>query len=100
MDSIGETARLPEGRLTRTVADLKVGESAWVVPWAMSVDSQRCCALSHGFSIHGQPGGTVSMRISRRTDGFHVWIPDDYTWTVNEWTSGFKVIAVHEDDAR
>jgi hypothetical protein len=91
-------ARLPEDRLERTISSLREGESAWVVPWAMTVDSNRRCALKASYGISDRPGGTVSMRIERGAEGFHVWLPEDATWSVGEATDGLPVIALHEGE--
>lgn len=89
--------RLSEDRLTRTIAGMREGESAWVVPWAMDVDTDRRCTLRADYGISDRPGGTVSMRIERRADGFHVWLPDDVTWSVGSGMNGLPVVALHED---
>lgn len=96
MDSTGDPGRLPEDRLQRTIASLREGESAWVVPWAMSVDVDRRCTLKADFGISDRPGGTVAMRVERRADGFHVWIPDDATWSVGS-RADLPVVALHGD---
>lgn len=87
--------RLPEDRLTRTIAGMREGESAWVTPWAMDVDADRRCTLRPGYSIHDQPGGTVCMRIERHQEGFHVWVPRNTTWTTGSGMDGLPVAELH-----
>lgn len=74
-------ATLPDGRDEDTIDRMKVGESGFVVPWGMWVDLERRCWLHPKYQIRSQAGGTVKMRVERRADGFHVWLPRVSSWT-------------------
>lgn len=87
-----------------SVASMAVGEIAYTTPWGMWVDAERRCWLHPGYPAQHFPSGTVSMRIERRDDGWHVWPPKGETWTprnqsgyagadsVTEWV---PVVALH-----
>src|SRR5688500_4995453 len=89
MDSTGDAppyddrgARLAGDRREQTIAGRQEGESSGTAPWAMVVDSDRRCWLRANYTIHDRPGGTVAMKVERREDGFHVWVPDDWSWSI------------------
>lgn len=65
---------------TPQIATMVVGDSGYTTPWAMWVDSDRLCWLHPRYDLHQQPGGTVKMRVERRSDGWHVWPPRGETW--------------------
>lgn len=51
------------------------GRDRWVVPWAMSIDSQRRCYLNPRCDAHEQPvGSCIRMRVRHERDGFHVFV--------------------------
>jgi hypothetical protein len=65
-------ARMPEAMCEKTIADLRIGEGTWALPWAMLVDNDRCCWLQPEFAQNSRPGGTTEMRIERTKEGFVV----------------------------
>jgi hypothetical protein len=67
-----QQARLPEDLEELTPAVTGIGESVWMVPWAMWVDGERRCWLATHFTAHEFPGGTVSMKVTRQEDGYVV----------------------------
>lgn len=73
-------AVLPRALQERTIADMRPGESAYVVPWAMWVDAKGRCWLHPYYTPSASPGGTVEMQIQRMSDGYHVWVPKDEQW--------------------
>jgi len=74
------TAILPENLEGLTIDSIVVGDSGFIVPWGMWVDTQRHCWLHPKYPIHTSACGTTRMRIELRQDGFHVWPPEDETW--------------------
>ena len=68
-------AVLPARLIERTLGDLKVGESVWVVPWMLHVDDRRRCWIDPAATFCMERGGTVQMRVTRKPDGLHVDIP-------------------------
>lgn len=76
-------ARLPEDLETPSLQGMEIGQSAWSVPWAMEVDTERRCWLKASFTGEEEPCGTVSMQVTRVYDGFIVdlsRVPSDETW--------------------
>lgn len=72
-------ATLPDNMIERTLRDLVIGESAYVVPWMMWVDTDRKCWLLLSAHPNREPHGTACMRVEVRKDGWHVWkAPGDY----------------------
>lgn len=63
-------ARLPSEFIEHTVGDLEVGESAYVVPWAMSLDADGLLWLDPRTGTDAEPGGTVQMQITRTAQGY------------------------------
>ena len=66
---------------------MNVGDIRYIVPWGMVVDNNRNCWLIPSYSVDTRPGGTVEMKIERREDGFHAWMPLDAKWNVREDSS-------------
>lgn len=85
-DSIGDQPRgerqaiLPENREESTLGGMSVGEGAFTVRWAMWVDPQRRCWVDPDYPVTNLPLGTSNMRVERRADGYHVWVPPGATW--------------------
>ena len=74
-------ARLPESLLdTETIEHMKAGETAYTVFWAMTVDGTGRCFLNARYPAHPAPFGTANMRIERRKEGFHVFVPPGQKW--------------------
>lgn len=78
------TGVLPDHLLERELKDLKVGESAWTVPWAMYVTEDRRCWLHGGYSAFDQQGGTVQMIVTHTKDGYIVDVSycRDHGWHI------------------
>jgi hypothetical protein len=68
-------ATLPDDMEASTIETMMTGEIAYTTPWGMWVDSQRRCWLHPKYTASRHPGGTVSMRVEKRDDGYHVWPP-------------------------
>jgi len=75
------TAQLPEHLVELTLDTMQIGDVAYVTPWTMYVDRERFCWLARSFPPGKTPGGTVEMRVERRSDGFHVWAVPGYRYT-------------------
>jgi hypothetical protein len=74
---------MPDQRIQRTVADMKVGESKYVVPWCIGLDRYNRPWINSNYPIHDEPGGTISVLISRTDDGIVIDLrqyADDYQW--------------------
>lgn len=86
-------ARLPEDLEAPAVRNMEVGEKSWSVPWAMEVDSERRCWLRSTYTGHDEPGGTVSMLVTRTEDGFEVDLSqvDDYAWEIQYAVSAEEI---------
>jgi hypothetical protein len=72
-----EQATLPDGLERPNLAGMTIGQTAYTMPWMMWADSDRRLWLIPSAPAHGQPGGTVRMRVDLRRDGYHVWLPAD-----------------------
>ena len=65
--------KLPTHLHRHTLADLRVGQSTWTVPWAMYAEPDGTLYLNGNYSLHSDaPGGTVQMQVLRGPDGFIV----------------------------
>ena len=67
-------AKLPRGMADEdvSIAVMGVGHTGWTVPWAMYADANRGLWLNGNYTIHKGPMGTVSMRVWRDEEGWHV----------------------------
>jgi hypothetical protein len=72
---------------TRSIADMRVDETAYTVPWAMLRTKSDGLCLRPSFPVQDAPRGTAQMRVMRTVDGFHVWWNDDTDRQV-EWLDG------------
>lgn len=77
------TSTLPASMHAKTADTLKVGESGYMVPWAAWVDTNSRMWLSPKHRV-GPQKGTSTMRVERRSDGFHVWPPPGAEYTPTE----------------
>lgn len=79
-------AQLPEGAGYERpkLANMALGDVAYTTGWAMEVDGDRACWLRPNYSAEPRPGGTVSMRVERRVDGFHVWPARGYAYDIGD----------------
>lgn len=75
-------ATLPEDLEGNTVDSMVTGEVGYIVPWGMWADTDRNCWLHPKYALHKRSHGTVQMRVERREDGYHVWVPPGTTWSV------------------
>lgn len=75
-------AQLPTHLLdTNQLRNMKIGDVAYTTPWAMAVDEDMCCFLNGRYSAYKQPGGTVTLRVERREDGYHIFAPRGEKWS-------------------
>ncbi len=87
-----------------TLAQMKVGESTYTVPWAMTLfdtDQGTIACLNGDYTSHESPGGTVQMLVKRTEDGYEVEVPIGYDYQIDEsipWVGGQvkDLIAVQE----
>jgi len=76
---------------TDTLAQLKIGETAYTVPWAMAVTELGECYLNGDYTFHQEPGGTIQMLIRKTKDGYEVEVPQGYKYQPsrnNPWVGG------------
>ena len=74
-------ATLPDSRYMVRIRDMEIGESAYVVPWAMHADGRGRCWLDGGIATTPQPWSTSDMLIRRTEAGYVV----DITTTGYAW---------------
>jgi hypothetical protein len=55
-------------RAATEIASMREGEVGYIVPWALSVDDKGRYWVRGDYNVFREPGGTVSVRISRRGD--------------------------------
>jgi hypothetical protein len=72
--------KLPGKYARPELREIQVGERWWTVPWAMTVDLDGTMRLKMKFHCFAKPGGTVTMPVERRADGFYVGLPADEMW--------------------
>lgn len=60
---------------------MKVGTTAFTLPWGMWVDDQRRCWLHPDYPADPTPSGNSQMRVKRTKDGFVVWPPHGEKYT-------------------
>jgi hypothetical protein len=75
-----KNALLPPDFVEPTLREARIGQTFYVVPWAMTVDHEYRCWLSLTHTPHDAPGGTVQMRVQLQEDGWHVWLARDYRY--------------------
>ena len=68
-------ARAVTAEPVAAVGDLAVGASAWVGPEALAVAADRRVALLAGASGQRRPSAAATVRVERRADGHHVFLP-------------------------
>jgi hypothetical protein len=66
-------ASLPAELSETTIAAMEPGRPYYAVPWAMRSDDGGRMWLNPRYTAHDRPGGTASMRMELREDGYHVW---------------------------
>lgn len=71
-------AALPEEFFETPISALKIGQMAYVVPWAMEIDSDGLCWISADHPVDLTGGGTACMRITRTEHGFDASLVRDF----------------------
>lgn len=89
------TATPPESTQGRTIAEMRVGQIAYTVPWAMWADSNGRLWLNPRHEVSAHPGGTVQMGIRRTGRGFVVHGAPGHTHDTSGWSSGLPVVEFH-----
>lgn len=96
------TARLPERFVERhTLGQMKIGKSAYTVPWAMAVTMDGFCYLNAHYTFKKDPYGTAQMEVSRSKEGYTVYVPHGYHYEpsrVIPWMGAAEedLLPVHE----
>ena len=65
-------AILPEHLVEISLQDLIVGESGWIVPWAMYAKKDGTLWLNGNYTFEKEQRGTASMRVERVAGGYSV----------------------------
>lgn len=89
---IDGNAKLPISRYEALIGQMAIGESGYTTPWAMWPDEDGNLWINGNYTIHQQPGGTVSMLVTRRENGYEVDIryghASEFRWAPSS-ESGF-----------
>ena len=70
--------------------NVKEGTTGYIVPWGMWIDMEGNAYLNEQYDLHPNPGGTVSLRITKVRDGYIAHLDEfnygrePYTWTPQE----------------
>lgn len=77
-----DNTNIPLITLRRTISDMKVGESAYTVPWALAVTKvEKIPYLKLDFTANDKPGGTARMLVQKvSTNTYQVQPPKDYAF--------------------
>jgi hypothetical protein len=65
---------------TSAVRDMRVGDVAFSVPWAVAVTADGRAYINGDYTTEQSPGGTVEMRIERQERGFVIEVPSSYKY--------------------
>jgi hypothetical protein len=76
LEKVAPNATLPSEYRPFTVADLGIGASGWVVPWALIVDSENRMWINPRHTVASDRQGMSSVFVSRWHDGYHVTIDE------------------------
>jgi|GEM_PF-2687676 len=74
-------AQLPESERRKRVIDMIVGETRYIVPWALWVDVDNECFLNEDFNTSLKASGTVQLKITKVEGGYIAFIHQvSYKW--------------------
>ncbi len=78
----GGVAKIPESFIEKdTIANMKIGEQRYIVPWGMVVDEENGAWLVGKYKTYEKAQGTTQLGVTRADDGFYVDLQDvDYEW--------------------
>ena len=85
------TNRISAARISKTIGDMKVGDSGYTTHWAVSVDKSGKGAIRLDYTIHDRPGGTVAMLVTKEQGGYVVTPDGSYEWSADETLLGVPV---------
>lgn len=75
------TAQMPPEFIDNsTVADMLVGDTCYVVPWAVEVDENWACWIIGSHGTCSQPQGTANLRVTRESNGFVIRPQPEHRW--------------------
>ena len=69
--------KLPKNLVQKTIADLKNEESAYTVPWAVTINSSGLGYIDESFGAGEFQGGTVCMLVTKVLGGYTVDLLDE-----------------------
>lgn len=74
-------ATAPEGILEKDqISNMAIGTMGYTLPWAMIVTSDGRCFLNGGYTFDPRPGGSVTMRVTRTSKGWEVFVPPGHKY--------------------
>lgn len=89
--------KLAASYIQRRIEDLEAGESAYTVPWALSINEHGHGYLDESFVTHPMKCGTVCMLVTRVAGGYTVECSGGaYQWTVANDANGAPVEFIGE----
>jgi hypothetical protein len=89
-------AKLPMDLVDRaTLANMRVGQTCFTLPWAMWVDLDMECWLHPDYPAHDVSYGSARMLVRHQADGYHVCPPSGAAYRPSE-IHGYA----SEDDTR
>jgi len=71
---------------TNQLFNMKAGESGYIVPWGMWIDTSGHAYLNENYTIEHSKGGTVSLKVTRVVEGYVIHLDTfnyggrDYKW--------------------
>ena len=80
------------------IGNMKIGESGYTVPWAMSFENNGKSWIDTNFEIKSSPRGTSTMMVTRLEDGYHTYpINKENIWSGKHGGNEVAVAQVHFD---
>jgi hypothetical protein len=78
-------AKLPESEKRVRIIDMLVGQTRFVVPWALWVDRDDECFLNEDFDTSFEASGTAQLKVTKVEGGYIAFIyQTDHRWTPRE----------------
>lgn len=74
-------AKLPESERRKRVTDMIIGETRYIVPWALWVDLDNECYLNEDANVYTSANGAAKLKIIRVESGYIAFIHQvSYKW--------------------
>lgn len=89
----------PKEHLEKIIREMKIGEVAYTLPWALGVHKDRVGMLDPDYPAEPAPHGTVEMKIQKLPRGFKVWLPKGWKYPRCGGAScGIEVVEYGEEE--